>query len=75
VDPDGNTNVPLVEHPASDESATWSPDSRKIMFSSKRRGRADLYVVDIQGGTPRRITQGEGDATSPAWGPYRPELR
>lgn len=76
ADPDGSTNVPLVDHPASDESAAWSPDSRKIVFSSKRRGKADLYVVDIQGGaTARRITQGEGDSVSPAWGPYRPELR
>lgn len=75
TDPEGTTNVPLVENPSTDEGASWSPDGRKLVFSSKRRGRSDLYVIDVGGGNARRITQGEGDDTSPAWGPYRPELR
>lgn len=75
TDPEGSTSVPLVEHPATDEGASWSPDGRKLVFSSARRGRADLYVIDVDGGNLRRITQGEGDSGSPAWGPYRPEVR
>ena len=54
-----------------DMGLTWSPDSRKIAFSSTRRGRADIYQIDLNGESLRRITQGGGDNTNPAWGPFR----
>ncbi len=71
IDPEGDVNVPLVTHPRSDESATWSPDSRKIAFASNRRGRSDIYVVDIDGENVRRLTRQQGDNLQPAWGPLR----
>jgi Tol biopolymer transport system component len=41
-----------------------------LAFSSTRRGRADLYVMDLFGdGEPRQLT-GAGNNTSPSWGPY-----
>ncbi len=71
IDPDGAVNLPLVAHPRSAEHPSWSPDGRKIAFSSTRRGRADIYTVDVTGENLRRLTEGAGDNTSPAWGPYR----
>jgi TolB protein len=62
--------VPLVEHPRSDESPSWSPDSRKIAFSSTRRGRADIYVTDLRGRELWRLTQKAGDNIQPNWGPF-----
>jgi len=70
VDPDGQTNLPLVTHPRSDEGPSWSPDGRKIVFSSSRRGTHDLYMVDVSGENLRRVTSGAGDDKSPSWGPY-----
>jgi TolB protein len=70
IDPEGSVNLPLISHIRSDESPSWSPDSRKIAFSSTRRGRADIYVVDANGANLRRLTQGAGENTSPAWGPH-----
>ena len=52
IDPEGGANVPLVTHPRSDEAPTWSPDSRMLAFSSTRRGRADIYVIDVDGARP-----------------------
>jgi serine/threonine protein kinase/Tol biopolymer transport system component len=55
-------------HPA------WSPDGSKIAFTTEqiidpasRQGESALYVVDVDGGTPRQIAQ--GDAAQPAWSP------
>ena len=62
--------MPLVSHGRSDEHPTWAPDSRKLAFSSTRRGRADIYVIDVNGSNLRRVTNG-GDNTNPDWGPYR----
>jgi len=61
-----------VTNPRSDEHPTWAPDSRKLAFQSTRRGRADIYVMDVDAvaAEPRRITDG-GENTNPAWGPYR----
>ena len=38
--------------------ATWSPDSREILFVSERDGWAHLYIAPRDGGAPRQITRG-----------------
>lgn len=70
IDPQGDVNVPLVTHPRSDESAAWAPDGRKIAFSSNRRGRSDIYVIDLDGSNLRRLTERQGENLQPAWGPF-----
>jgi TolB protein len=64
--------VPLVTHGRTDEHPTWAPDSRKLAFQSTRRGRPDIYVMDVGGSheEARRVSEG-GENTNPAWGPYR----
>lgn len=63
---DGSHQRQLTDTPdAYETSATWTPDGRKILFSSDRdrdldrpaaqRGR-DLYVMDGDGGNVRRLT-------------------
>ena len=46
----------------------WSPDSRYIAYPKRLKSlmRA-IYVYDVEAGTPRQITDGMADATSPAW--------
>jgi TolB protein len=70
IDPEGSVNVPIITHRLSDEGPTWSPDARKLAFSSNRRGQYDIYSVDVNGTNLKRLTKGSGDNTSPAWGPY-----
>lgn len=45
-----NTDDYYEDHPV------WSPDSKKIAFSSNRTGNFDIFVVDALGGTPEQIT-------------------
>ena len=55
-------------HPA------WSPDGTRIAFTTEeigdpasRQGQSLLYVVDVAGGTPKTIV--DGDAAQPSWSP------
>jgi TolB protein len=70
IDPSGEVNFPLIEHPRSDESPSWSPDGRHLVFSSTRRGAADIYAVDRSGENLLRLTRDRGENTDPSWGPY-----
>ena len=52
----------------------WSPDGKKIAFSTEevrepaaRQTTSALYVVDVAGGTPKKIV--ESDAIQPSWSP------
>ncbi len=47
----------------------WSPDGTQIMFSSSMQGNPELYVTDVNGSKPKRLTNAIGGSTSPAWNP------
>ena len=63
-------NLKQLTHSRFDKSSpTWSPDGRTICFVS-REGRAALFKIDIDGGTPRKITTAAGgNITEPDWSP------
>ena len=49
--------------------AAWSPDGRRILFSStERRGGVQVYVKRLGGGT-RRLTGGKDTYAYPTWSP------
>ena len=60
-----------------DVQPTWSPDGRRIAFVSDRHPapdltwRADVYVIDADGGPVTRVTGGRGDRAfgQPSWSP------
>jgi len=47
----------------------WSPDGKRIAFSSARRGSQDIWLVNPDGQEPLRLTETPGAETSPAWSP------
>lgn len=47
----------------------WSPDGTQLMFSSSMQGNPELYVTDVNGSKPKRLTFFTGGSTSPAWNP------
>jgi TolB protein len=46
-----------------------SPDGKKVAFSANFSGNFDIYVVDIDGGEPERLTFDPGVDAAPAWSP------
>ena len=47
----------------------WSPDGTQIIFSSSMQGNPELYVTDVSGGRPKRLTISNGANMSPNWNP------
>jgi TolB protein len=47
----------------------WSPDGRKIAYSTSRHGSPDIYIYDLVSGQHERATTHWGIDTEPAWSP------
>ena len=64
---DGSSEVPLVQHPANDEVAAWTPDGRGLLIHSDRTGTAGLWLVPIadaaRAGEPALVRPGVGGTT------------
>ena len=61
----------LTDHPAIDTSPSASPDGSQITFASDRGGSQQIYVMNADGGDPKRISfgQGKGRYATPVWSP------
>ena len=69
--PDGSGER-LLTNGYQDESPSWSPNGRVILFArSDRSGRSGLWSVDVSGLNERRIAT-PLDASDPAWSPLLP---
>src|SRR5687768_9107809 len=75
AEPRGLTAADLVTFARVSEPAL-SPDGRKLVYSLREtdlaadRGRSDLWLKDLDAGTPaRRLTTHEENDTAAAWSP------
>jgi hypothetical protein len=64
---DSSSPVPLTSDGG--VSPAWSPDGKKIAFSSRRDGNFEVYVVDADGSDPMRLTNDGAFDGYPAWSP------
>ena len=49
--------------------AAWSPDGKQIAFTIRHDRQNDIYVIDVDGGKLRRLTDNDFNDTAPAWSP------
>ena len=56
----GGKATQLTTNAAQDSYPVWSPDSKQIVFASSREGGYDLYIMNREGGTPKRLTTHSG---------------
>ena len=59
--------VRLTNNSAMDHSPDWSPDGRRIVFSSNRDGKNEIYVMDADGSNVKRLTNNLADDVHPGW--------
>src|SRR5215210_2469930 len=49
--------------------AAWSPDGKRIAFTSDRLGSLDIFVMNANGTQQRALVRSSGDEWRPAWSP------
>jgi WD40 repeat protein len=59
----------LTTDTSSDEDPAWSPDGRRIAFTSDRSGSREIYVADADGSNALRLTNDAAADYQPAWSP------
>ncbi|MDH3252278.1 MAG: amidohydrolase, partial [Ignavibacteria bacterium] len=66
----GGRATPLTEGSALDVQPRFSPDGKKIAFTSDRGGIDNLWIMDADGRNPRQISrEAERQVNNPVWTP------
>jgi len=63
----GGTAQLLVSHPATEARPMYSPDGRRLAFTSSRTGNGDVYVVNLETGDLSRMTFDDAGEQLDAW--------
>ncbi len=64
---DGSGEAPVAGTTALDSQPAYSPDGRRIAFTSTRDGDADIYTMAADGSDPVRLTTAAGADSEPDW--------
>ncbi len=52
-----------------DEVSPWSPNGTRLLYTSRRTGTRDIWVMPVSGGEPLQLTHDVRDDYAPAWSP------
>lgn len=61
--------VQLLSEGSQDESPSFAPNGRVILYATKLRGKGALAAVSSDGKVRQRLNDATGDVREPAWGP------
>ncbi len=62
--------VQLLSETTQDESPSFAPNGRMILYATNSNGRGVLAIVSADGRTKQRLSEAGGDVREPAWGPW-----
>jgi TolB protein len=63
--------VRLLTDSKFDESPSFAPNGRMVLYATEIRGRGILSAVSSDGRTRQQLSTQAGDIREPAWGPLR----
>jgi tol-pal system beta propeller repeat protein TolB len=66
---DGGGLRSLTSGPASETQPEWSPDGRRIAFTTDRDGNDEVYAMNADGSDPVDLSQSPGRDFEPTWSP------
>src|SRR2546423_1529964 len=70
VNADGKgDSINLTKHDGEDLFPCWSPDGKKIAFTSDLGGSLNIYVMDSDGKNIKKLTKENDASRAPAWSP------
>jgi Tol biopolymer transport system component len=71
INANGTDLKSLTVVPGSDFDPSWSPDGRRIAFTSMRDGRKEIYILTVESQAVTRLTTTTGDIenSQPSWSP------
>ena len=72
VNADGSSPRRLTSGPGDNQSPTWAPNGRHLMFQTNRLGAWHIFSMLVDGSSQTPVTRGSVDATSPSWSPRLP---
>ena len=55
-----------------DDSPSFAPNSKYIMYATEAGGRGSLGVVTVDGRSKQKLSMQAGDIRNPTWGPFMP---
>jgi TolB protein len=65
-----NGNVTALSDTSADESPSFAPNSRLIVYATRDKGQEALMTSTVDGRVKTRLTGAQGDIREPAWGPF-----
>lgn len=67
---DGTSPTNVTNNGGADDQPAFSPDGKKIAFSSNRDGNSEIWVMNVDGSNPVQLTTTSGVFNlNPAWSP------
>lgn len=61
--------IQVTKNNGYDTGASWSPDSKKLVFSSSRGGNRDIYIFDLMSGETSKIIEHDAMDNQAKWSP------
>ena len=59
----------FTRHPKNDRAPQFSPDGTRLAFISEREDKPQIFVADLRGGEPWKLSELKGGVSGFAWSP------
>ncbi|MEO8499404.1 MAG: S9 family peptidase [Vicinamibacteria bacterium] len=59
----------FTRHPKNDRAPQFSPDGTKLAFISEREDKPQIFLADVRGGEPWKLSELKGGVSGFAWSP------